>query len=71
MAYPGAKWKRENRDLCKSSRIFIANCGKITPLTLCREIKELTMSTDLKFSVVTTVVVLSLIVAGALTAVLH
>ncbi|MBU4683435.1 MULTISPECIES: YnhF family membrane protein [Cedecea] len=29
------------------------------------------MSTDLKFSVVTTVVVLSLIVAGALTAVLH
>ncbi|AIR03672.1 YnhF family membrane protein [Enterobacter sp. Ap-916] len=29
------------------------------------------MSTDLKFSVVTTVIVLSLIVAGALTAVLH
>ncbi|WP_455424622.1 YnhF family membrane protein [Dryocola sp. LX212] len=29
------------------------------------------MSTDLKFSVITTVVVLSLIVAGALTAVLH
>ncbi|MEL4013444.1 cytochrome bd-I oxidase subunit CydH [Dryocola clanedunensis] len=29
------------------------------------------MSTDLKFSVITTVVVLALIVAGALTAVLH
>ncbi|WP_435953442.1 YnhF family membrane protein [Dryocola sp. BD626] len=29
------------------------------------------MSTDLKFSVITTVIVLSLIVAGALTAVLH
>lgn len=29
------------------------------------------MSTDLKFSVVTTVIVLSLLVAGALTAVLH
>lgn len=29
------------------------------------------MSTDLKFSVVTTVIVLGLIVAGALTAVLH
>lgn len=29
------------------------------------------MNTDLKFSLVTTVIVLSLIVAGALTAVLH
>jgi hypothetical protein len=29
------------------------------------------MSTDLKFSLVTTVIVLTLIVAGALTAVLH
>ncbi|HEY3987368.1 YnhF family membrane protein [Cedecea sp.] len=29
------------------------------------------MSTDLKFSMVTTVIVLGLIVAGALTAVLH
>ncbi|WP_126356544.1 cytochrome bd-I oxidase subunit CydH [Cedecea lapagei] len=29
------------------------------------------MSTDLKFSVVTTVIVLGLIVAGALTAVMH
>ncbi|WP_435945265.1 YnhF family membrane protein [Dryocola sp. BD586] len=29
------------------------------------------MNTDLKFSVITTVVVLSLIVAGALTAVMH
>ncbi|RKQ38065.1 YnhF family membrane protein [Enterobacter sp. R1(2018)] len=29
------------------------------------------MNTDLKFSVITTIVVLSLIVAGALTAVMH
>lgn len=33
--------------------------------------KENTMSTDLKFSLVTTLVVLGLIVAGAFTAILH
>lgn len=68
----GAKWKSKNVHRPKSRKIFAIFCAKMSKLTFGVGItRGKMMDTNLKFSLITTIIALGVIVAFSLTAILH